>query len=95
MKVARLSLQAIQERVEVSCIIASVSLRQQSDERSSFFAASGDRLDTSQLYNARQPLSQVSEANPMTLCGKNNAPPRFKFFGWLKVYNTVRKKFRS
>jgi hypothetical protein len=52
MKVARLSLQAIQERVEVSCIIASVSLRQQSDERSSFFAASGDRLDTSQLYKA-------------------------------------------
>ena len=50
--VPRLSLQAAQEKIDADSLTASISLRQQQDERNSFFAAVGNRLDTGQLYRA-------------------------------------------
>jgi len=50
--VPRLSLQAAQEKIDADSLTAFISLRQQQDERNSFFAAVGNRLDTGQLYRA-------------------------------------------
>jgi hypothetical protein len=85
--VARLSLQAIHEKAEVSCIINSTHLQQHPDERSSFFAANGHRLDTSQLYRTSTQSGHRSQS--YSFLWKNYAPPKVKFFGWLLIQERI------
>lgn len=71
--VARLSLQAIHEKAELSCLINSTHLQQHPDERSSFFATNGHRLDTSQLYRTSTQSGHRSQS--YSFVWKNYAPP--------------------
>jgi hypothetical protein len=87
--VARLSLQAIHEKAEVSCLINSTHLQQHPDERSSFFAANGHRLelDTSQFYRTSTQSGHRSQS--YSFVWKNYATPRVKFFGWLLLQERI------
>jgi hypothetical protein len=88
--VPRLSQRASQEKAEVDCLIASTSLLQRPDERSSIFVKEDGSLHTSRLYNAS--TSSGVRAQFYEFVWRNYAPPRVKFFGWLLVQGRVHCK---
>jgi len=89
MLVNRLSPKAAQELLEVQALIASITLGQQPDMRTSKFTIDR-RLDSDRLYR-----SSTHYGNHSKIYGfvwKSHAPPCVKFFGWLLLKERVRCK---